>query len=524
LAIYERLREIGNDSEKDHVLTPAQQETLFSTRGNIKNKLMHNGKPRLHLLPRDAEVYENYLGVFADKSKGKYGTRAFAKRYKYIQELLDNEDEIQGFDNIIRFYDKLNSAELLRISVGDTADAFAVFSSLNSKGLPLTLIDLLKTVYLERALKSNIPDEDAQANWDKLTDIFTGEDNEPNSTAITQFLLNNYDAFIGPKQKSITKRQALKEYNATFQKRDAEYMDELIEKAKIFSYISPLIDPDDSINLPNKLVSQLQSLEKLDPTQTYPLLMLMLDGYITGRFNTSSISKVLTYLIHFYVRRNIVLRPKSSNIRAKIIEITHRVRDSKESKDLLAEVKQTLGSIEPSDEDFRLALDSGVYDIAPKTVRYALITVERKYGHYFDKQTKDTLDDISTTGTGRPLPIWSIEHILPEADNLKNGWPEMISPDNPSKATEIQQQFMHKIGNLTLTGYNPEMSDKSFEYKKNYKSPKSNKFAGLRTELALNNSILDPKESWENKTSWTTADINRRTDWFKTILVPLFSL
>ena len=31
---------------------------------------------------------------------------------------------------------------------------------------------------------------------------------------------------------------------------------------------------------------------------------------------------------------------------------------------------------------------------------------------------------------------------------------------------QVQQQWVHTLGNLTLTGYNSELGDKSFEYKK----------------------------------------------------------
>ncbi len=102
----------------------------------------------------------------------------------------------------------------------------------------------------------------------------------------------------------------------------------------------------------------------------------------------------------------------------------------------------------------------------------------------------------------------------------------MISPSDPEHFEEVHQQYVHKIGNLTLTGYNPEMSDKSFSDKVNYKDNNNNNDLGLRTRLWLNESILDQSsdESWSTKKEWTPKDIERRTEMLKKEIVKLFDL
>ena len=51
----------------------------------------------------------------------------------------------------------------------------------------------------------------------------------------------------------------------------------------------------------------------------------------------------------------------------------------------------------------------------------------------------------------------TIEHIMPQTLTAK--W----KIDLGKKATEIYEKYVHCIGNLTLTGYNSEMSNDSFE-------------------------------------------------------------
>jgi hypothetical protein len=106
---------------------------------------------------------------------------------------------------------------------------------------------------------------------------------------------------------------------------------------------------------------------------------------------------------------------------------------------------------------------------------------------------------------------WTIEHILPEGNKLPNYWESMISPADLSKARAIQEEHVHKLGNLTLTPYNSELGQKSFVEKRD-KTDSSN-MVGLKLKLALNESIpnREKNETIENKLSWTVEDITRRT-------------
>ena len=58
---------------------------------------------------------------------------------------------------------------------------------------------------------------------------------------------------------------------------------------------------------------------------------------------------------------------------------------------------------------------------------------------------------------------FTIEHIMPQNKNLSMAWQK----DLGENWREIQKKYLHTIGNLTLTAYNSEMSDRSFMEKKN---------------------------------------------------------
>jgi predicted transport protein len=57
---------------------------------------------------------------------------------------------------------------------------------------------------------------------------------------------------------------------------------------------------------------------------------------------------------------------------------------------------------------------------------------------------------------------YTIEHILPQNINLSEQWKEMLGPE----WERIQETWLHTLGNLTLTGYNSEYSDRPFNEKR----------------------------------------------------------
>lgn len=519
LSIFEIINEMSTNANSEDL------ENIHVLKYDIKRKLIGNGKSRLELLNRDKEVLESYLGILDRKEKGKFGNRYIASRYKYIQEIMT--ESFKNFKDIKIFYEKLNNVEFLKITVDDVSDAFTVFSSLNAKGLPLTLIDLLKSQYLGLAMNNNLTEDEAYEKWSSLIDIFSDSSQEPNSFAITQFLLNNFDTFEGKDNVSITKRNALRKYKDLFDKKGYSYMDELMYHAKIFSLISPLIENDNTYNLPLKLNNLILELMKLDSSQSYPLMLFLLKKHLSQKANENEIIKIFEFLRNFYVRRNIVLKPKASNIRFRIIDLVRKLND----KEVIDEtsvslIRENLILISSSDNEFLSSLNENVYEISPQTVRFVLIKIERTFGQYFNKQNPDTLDKYKDSKTDRKIPIWTLEHILPETNNLKYGWPEMISPNDLSNAKNVQQKNMHKIGNLTLSGYNSEMSDRGFLAKRDYKVPNSENYVGLKTNLFLNSSIPDVtlNEKIEIKNSWTIKDINRRTEHLAEMVLNLYKL
>lgn len=97
----------------------------------------------------------------------------------------------------------------------------------------------------------------------------------------------------------------------------------------------------------------------------------------------------------------------------------------------------------PLDTEFRDSLETrDVYDM-------------RNCFYLLDRIENDSNERIDTA-------TFSIEHVMPQNENLKPEWQIMLGPT----WNEVQQTWLHRLGNLTLTGYNSTYSDKTFEEKK----------------------------------------------------------
>ena len=91
-----------------------------------------------------------------------------------------------------------------------------------------------------------------------------------------------------------------------------------------------------------------------------------------------------------------------------------------------------------------------------------------------------------------PVDEYTIEHILPQNENLSPQWREALGPD----WQRIQQTWLHTLGNLTLTGYNSEYSDRPFTEKRDMPDAPEK---GLKQSPLKLNQGLGQLETWNEE-------------------------
>src|SRR5690554_2344400 len=93
-----------------------------------------------------------------------------------------------------------------------------------------------------------------------------------------------------------------------------------------------------------------------------------------------------------------------------------------------------------------------------------------------------------------PVDEYTIEHILPQNENLSAKWREALGSD----WQRVQESWLHTLGNLTLTGYNTEYSDRPFSEKRDMQG-------GFKQSPLRLNEGLGALDTWNEEAIQTRA-------------------
>ena len=114
------------------------------------------------------------------------------------------------------------------------------------------------------------------------------------------------------------------------------------------------------------------------------------------------------------------------------------------------------------------------------------------------------------------LFVWTIEHIFPQGENIPASWIEMIAAGDAKRAQLIQATHVHKIGNLTISGFNSALGNKSFNDKRD-RSDDEGRSMGYKNGLSLNSELA-------NAEKWSMEQIDLRTEALAGQAMKLFNL
>jgi predicted transport protein len=93
-----------------------------------------------------------------------------------------------------------------------------------------------------------------------------------------------------------------------------------------------------------------------------------------------------------------------------------------------------------------------------------------------------------------PVDEYTIEHILPQNRNLSAKWRESLGPH----WQQVQEVWLHTLGNLTLTGYNTEYCDRPFTEKRDMRG-------GFKQSPLRLNEGLGALDTWDEAAMQTRA-------------------
>lgn len=520
LALYSKIKEFESQLTR-------QQNTNFI---NLEKMLVYINDDETEYSPRLTPQVQNSnrddyfkllynVGIYnKDVKVLNLGNRRVAYIFKLFQELIDKyiEEECNDDKNEIKIlFDIVSNIKdtlLVAIEVSDNKRAYMLFESLNNRGLPLSAIDLIKNNLISLSDNPNNPKqaEKCYDQWERMLGYLTD-----NYSIRERFFRQYYNAFrdeINNPYKVdgrkyyfgnlATRSTILEIYESLLEKDYQSLLNDLEVKAKIYSVLINNTQDD----LDKDLKKSLFNLEHIQGAPGYLLLLYIFNYAKELELDNDKLVDIINYLVSFFVRRNITDFPNTRNLIKLFMDCLDIVKKYK-GLELVNELKFFLKQNSSTDTVFEEKLRGNVYINNVDNTRFLLSYYEMKF------ETSEIFVEPYKKENGKY--IWTIEHIFPEGEHIPKHWVEMIAGGDKTLAGEYLTKYVHNIGNLTLTGFNSNLSNQSFEDKKNKK--KDGKHIGYKNKLVLNDDVVT-----EDK--WTVECIKKRTDKLVNFFLKEFTL
>lgn len=374
--------------------------------------------------------------------------------------------------------DALTKLEIVEIVLTKGEDdPQVIFESINSTGLELSSADLIRNYLLMNA-------DDQEKLYENYWLYIE-------KTLRNKMDYSNLDAFfmqyiVYKTSKPVNNRQLYNSFVKLF--KDSGYSQESILKelryyAEIFGVF--VYGSDKYSERINKLLYRLRVLNQ---TTCYPFLLHVFDDYHQGVITEETVEKILQFILAYLLRRMVCGVP-SNTLRGLFTYLYNRIFKVASNKQKYYETLNkflfTVSSkdVIPSAAEFERALQKANIYGNNALCRFLLLDIENGDG-------KEILQAENLT----------IEHIMPQT--LSADWIHIRPEDH--------EEYLHTLGNLSVTGYNSELSNKSFSEKQDIIRENSK-------AVILNSDVLD-------KENWTVADIQARAKRLAEIILTRYKI
>ncbi|QTE96352.1 DUF262 domain-containing protein [Shewanella algae] len=498
-------------SQQGIELSMEQQIELY----NLKNKLVlkkNAEQPRLVPQVQNANQ-QDYLAVLKEAGILKEaewvsnaGNRRVFRAFRHFlmriaEYVSENDDPLQALSALL---DKVNAATLVKIEVASHSDAYTLFESLNNRGVPLTAIDLMKNKLLAKLEQVEPGSIDKSfVSWTKVMEAL-GDDYGVQERFFRQY----YNAFK-PELKEIVSVPVATKSNLIqiFEKLIAHDPQQFLQEMRSHSSWYAQIVGNCEIEGEPKLTRLLQSLDRIQGAPSYLLLLMLFAKRQDLALSTCQIEQIVTLLINFFVRRNTTDVPATRDLNRIFMELTEQL-PSCQGEQVISVIANALGKVSTTDEHFSQALSGDLYEDNSWVCRFILCAIEESM------MTKETQVDLWAV-EGKQY-VWTIEHVFPQGANIPDAWVDMLAGGDRELAEQYRQSHVHKLGNLTISGYNSTLGNKSFIEKRD-RTNRDKRAVGYNNGLYLNQELAAAD-------TWSVAQIEQRTAEMVDKALTLFSL
>ena len=414
-------------------------------------------KIKLRPVKRDREALVKLFGYEEDYDRGSNLTI----NYQFFYDMVMKE-EVPVAD----LYAAIGKLEIISITLDQGDNAQLIFESLNSTGLALTEGDKIRNYVL-----MGLPAQ----HQTKYYDTYWANIEKCTANDVSGFVRDylSIKQQVTPTVNNVYR--AFKNYAESVSLPIDTLLTDLLRYARFFE---KLLTCKSGLK-EQKLDDCLYRLMRLEIVVTRPFLMEVLRLHQDGKLTTDDVLRIFLITENYLFRRNICEVPTNAlnkiflYLNKEIIRYDNTA-DDYVSKFIYALLSKKESGRFPDDAEFRLALaEKQVYQMRGKYKAYLF----ERFENYGTIETKDVYTHLDNN-------VYTIEHIMPQ--HLTPAWNESLGVN----AAEIHSTWLHRLANLTLTGYNPNLSNNTFVEKRDAKE------GGYKASGLKMNQKIATKQTW----------------------------
>jgi uncharacterized protein with ParB-like and HNH nuclease domain len=428
----------------------------------LTNQYVQNESSKLKLKQTDVNFFA-FKAIMLGTEKEYTTYSNVTENYNFFRSCINEEN----FETILK---GLNRLIFVEISLErDKDDPQRIFESLNSTGLDLSQSDLIRNFIL-----MDLPPKDQnriyETIWNPIEE--NAKDIVKQSSLVSDFIRD----YLTLRNKKIpNKNKVYAEFKSLYaDKKEDAYHQELENIKSLSVHYKKLVNPTVVSDL--SIRRELEYINRLEINVAYPFLLQVFEDSENGLIGKDDLIKILKLIQSYAWRRFIVGLP--TNALNKIFMSLYAEIDTEEYYDSIAKVllKKKGSAKFPTNEDLKTALkDKDLYNTQPKNRNYLFELLE----NYNNREYVNTNNELIT-----------IEHIFPR--NPNDDWSSSLSAE---EYFLFKEKHINTIGNLTLSGNNGSLSNKSF-LKKKEMNKDGNEQGYIYSRLWLN-TYLKTLDNWD---------------------------
>ncbi|WP_213532067.1 DUF262 and DUF1524 domain-containing protein [Paenibacillus sp. J45TS6] len=411
-----------------------REERYEVTRKKIMNYYLVNSEEEgddYHKLLLTQSDNETLIRLVLDKELPEEYSQRLVENYNYFLENLRKSDtDLNGI------YRGLSKLIVVDISLDrDHDNPQLIFESLNSTGLDLSQADLIRN-YVLMGLEPKEQEHVYRSYWYPMERSFS---NFNDSNVFDRFMRDYLTVKTGRIPNINNVYSSFKSYIFALKEVSIE---QVVEDIYCYSkyYVKLAFQKEVDLEI-NQVLSDINTL-KVDVS--YPFLLEVYDDFENGKLTKEDFISILK-LVESYVFRRAICGVPTNSLNKTFSNLSKEIDKTNylESAQVAFINKESYKRF-PNDEEFtREIMVKDIYNFRNRN--YLLRKLE-------NNNRKEVVN----------IESYTIEHIMPQNKNLSIEWRQDLGPN----WEEVQKTYLHTLGNLTLTRYNSELSDKPFKIKR----------------------------------------------------------